>query len=371
MDKGLDIDALALIAVAHAALNDRPSALGDYLREFLASYPASTREARVRQLDRRLREQGLKADWRVAELAGEWLLEPANQLIFIGCDAYPPLLSAIPKPPPVLMVSGDAGHLKRPQVAIVGSRRATAAGRDTAYALARELAAHGLAITSGLASGIDGAAHRGALAAAAPTVAVFGCGLDHVYPPGHRELAAQIRISGTLVSELPLAARPTRHSFPRRNRIISGLALGTVVVEAALTSGSLITALQALEQGREVFAVPGPVQSTLSQGCHALIRQGAVLTERAADVLEGLDGFQGIGRRTEAEAPATPPAPLAPLEFRVLEACEFVAAGFDTLLERTGLTAPELSSILTALDMKGLVRSEYGGTFVRIAKSRA
>lgn len=371
MDKGLDIDDFALIAVAHAALNDRPSVLLEFLHDFLSGYPASTPAARVRQLDLRLHHQGLKADWRVADYAGEWLLEPTNRLIFVGSDAYPPLLATIPKPPPVLMVSGESRHLTSPQVAIVGSRRATAAGRETAYTLARELAAHGIAITSGLASGIDAAAHRGALAASAATVAVFGCGLNHVYPPAHRDLADQIGREGALVSEFPLAARPTRYSFPRRNRIISGLALGTVVVEAALTSGSLITALQALEQGREVFAVPGPVQSPLSQGCHALIRQGAVLTERAADVLEGLDGFQGMGRGAQAVLPETPAGPLAPLESRVLEACEFVAAGFDTLLERTGLTAPELSSILTALDMKGLVRSEYGGTFVRIAKTRA
>ena len=369
MDKGLDIDELALVGVAHAALNDRPALLGGFLQDFLRERAEfSGLAAGQRRLDRLLRQGDLRADWHIADTVGEWLLNPRNALVMLGTAAYPELLATIPKPPPVLMVSGDPRYLTLPQVAVVGSRRATQAGRDIAYELARDLTSQGLAITSGLASGIDAAAHRGALDATGITLAVFGCGLAHVYPPTHRALAAEISATGALVSEFPLAARPSRYSFPRRNRIISGLALGSLVVEAALTSGSLITAMQALEQGREVFAVPGSVRNALSQGCHALIKQGAVLTETAADVLRELTGFQGNLPPRPEPAPETL---LDPREQGVLAACDFEACHFDRLLERTGLTAPELSSILTALDMKGLVRSEYGGTFVRIAKSRA
>ena len=372
MDKGLDIDELALVGVAHAALNDRPVVLGGFIQDFLrerAEFPELT--VARRRLERLLRHQDLRADWQVADTVGEWLLNPRNALLVCGEASYPKLLAAIPKPPPVLMVCGDARQLALPQVAVVGSRRATQAGREIAYELARDLTGQGLAITSGLASGIDAAAHRGALDGAGVTIAVFGCGLTHIYPPTHRALAAEISDTGTLVSEFPLAARPSRYSFPRRNRVISGLALGSLVVEAALTSGSLITAMQALEQGREVFAVPGPIRSALSQGCHALIKQGAVLTETAADILRELAGFQGKLSPSPQAVHETPPTVSDPREQRVLEACDFEACHFDQLLERTGLTAPELSSILTALDMKGLVRSEYGGTFVRIAKSRA
>ena len=294
MDKGLDIDELALVGVAHAALNDRPAALGEFLQDFLENrMEGSGLAASRRRLERLLSKLDLHADWQIENSVGHWLLSPRNQLVVLGSPTYPALLMAIPKPPPVLMVSGDVRHLALPQLAVVGSRRATQAGRAIAYELARDLTTHGLAITSGLASGIDAAAHRGALDAGGVTLAVCGCGLSHVYPATHRELAAEISNSGCRISEFPLATRPTRYSFPRRNRIISGLALGSLVVEAALTSGSLITAMQALEQGREVFAVPGSVRSALSQGCHALIKQGAVLTETAADVLGTLTGFQG------------------------------------------------------------------------------
>jgi len=221
-----------------------------------------------------------------AELA--WLSETGHHLVTWADTDYPPLLREIPAPPVVLYVIGDRQSLSHPQFAIVGSRNPTPMGRENAQAFAKTLAGAGLTITSGLALGIDGAAHRGALDAGGKTIAVVGTGLDRVYPARHRDLAYAVVQQGALVSEFPLGTPPKSENFPVRNRIISGLSLGTLVVEAAVQSGSLITARLATEQGREVFAIPGSIHSPQARGCHALIRQGAKLVETAQDILEEL-----------------------------------------------------------------------------------
>jgi DNA processing protein len=278
---------------------------------------------------------------------------------------YPPLLRQIPDPPLALYVIGDRAAPGRPQLAIVGSRNPTPAGRENARAFARHLAGAGLAITSGLALGIDGAAHRGALeAGGGTTLAVVATGLDRVYPARHRELAHEIARAGALVSEFPLGVPPLPENFPIRNRVISGMALGVLVVEAAPGSGSLITARLATDQGREVFAIPGSIHSPLSRGCHALIRQGAKLVETANDILEELGVLaQAAADSAVAPLPADLPAPMAQL----LGHLGHDPANVDQLVERSGLTTEAVSSMLLQLELQGLVEAGAGGTFQRIA----
>lgn len=231
----------------------------------------------------------------------DWLGEPQHYLLVWPDLDYPPLLREIPDPPVMLYVMGNRRVLSRPQLAIVGSRHPTPMGGENARAFAKSLAGAGLVITSGLALGIDGAAHRGAVEAGGKTIAVVGTGLDRVYPPRHRDLAHDIIRHGALVSEFPLGTPPKPENFPARNRLISGLSLGTLVVEAALQSGSLITARLATEQGREVFAIPGSIHSPQSRGCHALIRQGAKLVETAQDILEELGPLASVAHQAAQE----------------------------------------------------------------------
>jgi DNA processing protein len=233
----------------------------------------------------------------------DWLGAPQHHLLVWSDPDYPPLLREIPDPPVMLYVMGDRRVLARPQLAIVGSRNPTPVGRENARAFAKSLAEAGLVITSGMALGIDGAAHRGALEAGGQTIAVAGTGLDRVYPPRHRDLAHDIARHGALVSEFPLGTPPRPENFPVRNRLISGLSLGTLVVEAALQSRALITARLATEQGREVLAIPGSIHSPQSRGCHALIRQGAKLVETARDILEELGPLASVARQAARESP--------------------------------------------------------------------
>ena len=291
-----------------------------------------------------------------------WLSQPAHHLVTWTDDDYPALLRQIPDPPPALYVLGDRAVLSHPQLAIVGSRNASAAGRENARAFARHLAGAGLAITSGLALGIDGAAHRGALEAeGGATVAVAATGLDRVYPPRHRELAHEIAARGALVSEFPLGTPPRAENFPVRNRLISGLALGVLVVEAAAGSGSLITARLATDQGREVFAIPGSIHSPLARGCHALIRQGAKLVETANDILEELGALARIAREARP-LPVDLPAP----QRQLLECLGHDPASVDQLVERSGLTVEAVSSMLLELELQGLVEAGAGGNYQRI-----
>jgi DNA processing protein len=302
--------------------------------------------------------------WR--ETAGRSILTPED-------PAYPPQLRGTADPPQVLYVLGDPEVLAQPQVAVVGSRHPTPGGTDNAYAFARALAAAGLVVTSGLAAGIDGAAHRGALAAGGLTVVVAGTGLDRVYPARHRELAHRIAAEGALVSEYWPGAPPLPEHFPRRNRILAGLALGTLVVEAALRSGSLITARLAAEEGREVFAIPGSIHNPLARGCHNLIRQGAQLVETPEEVLGVLGPLLSALHRSPVPASATPPRGAGPrLDLdhqRVLASLGHDPVAVDTLVKRCGLTAEEVSSILLLLELQGLVVAQGGGRYARSAGS--
>jgi DNA processing protein len=300
-----------------------------------------------------------------------WTQGPDAHAIPLDDPRYPPLLAQIPDPPVLLYCRGDPLILAEPQVAIVGSRNPSPQGLALTRELAARLAAWGLTIVSGLAVGIDSAAHQGALESGR-TVAVLGTGPDLVYPAVNRDLARRIAAQGVLASELPPGVGPLARNFPRRNRIVSGLALGTLVTEAALRSGSLITARHALEQGREVLAVPGSVHSPLARGCNALIRDGARLVEDAAQVLEEL-GPQLRGLlAAAAAAPAEPgePAPPAgaPLDAdhrRLLEAMGFDPVAPDELIGRTGWPAASLSSMLLVLELEGHVSSCPGGRYCR------
>lgn len=287
-----------------------------------------------------------------------WLAEERHHLISWGDADYPALLREIPDPPLVLYVHGERSALSQPQLAIVGSRNPTPLGAQNASAFARVLAQSGLAITSGLALGIDAAAHRGALEAEGKTIAVAGTGLDRVYPARHRDLAHRIAAEGALVSEFPIGTPARAEHFPVRNRLISGLSLGVLVVEAALKSGSLITARLAAEQGREVFALPGSIHSPLARGCHALIRQGAKLVETAEHVLEELGPLAQVTRQAvpQSEAPE-----LALLEHRLFDCLGHDPMHMDALIDRSGLTADIVSSILLQLELRGLVLVGPGG----------
>jgi DNA processing protein len=297
----------------------------------------------------------------------EWCQQPGQHLLPLHSPHYPQRLRDTADPPLALFVRGDPEVLSLPQIAIVGSRNPTHAGSDTATRFGDYLSSRGLAVTSGLALGIDGAAHRGALRAGGLTLAVLGAGLANIYPASHRELAEAITAEGALISEFPPDTPPRPGNFPRRNRIISGLSLGVLVVEAALRSGSLITARLALEQGREVFAVPGSIHSPLAKGCHQLIRQGAKLVETGADVLEELASQIRLPLAPEPDdlVPASRLETMDPDYQRLLEALGYDPVNSDTLIRRTGLQPSEIASMLLVLELEGHVSSEPGGLFLR------
>jgi DNA processing protein len=302
-----------------------------------------------------------------------WLEMPANSIVTADSTDYPPLLAHLDDAPSVLFVRGDVGCLRLPQLAIVGSRNPTPAGRETAESFAAHLARTGLTVTSGLALGVDAAGHRGALKAGGKTIAVCGTGLDIIYPREHESLAQQIASSGALVSEFAPGVQATRLNFPRRNRLISGLSLGTLVVEAALRSGSLITARLAAEQGREIFAIPGSIHNALSKGCHQLIRQGAQLVETAQDIFDELAPLAAtlldtplpalIRQNTDrAEVFSTP----LDKDYKILlDAVGFEPAGVDLVIHRTGFKADEVASMLLILELQGLIESYPGGLYIR------
>jgi DNA processing protein len=285
----------------------------------------------------------------------DWLAQPGNHLIPLPHADYPPVLKELPDAPPWLYVKGDPGLLSRPMLAIVGSRNATPQGRRDAQAFAGALAEAGLVIVSGLAEGIDAAAHIGGLEGGT-SVAVVGTGLDRVYPAKHRDLAHRLAERGALVTEFSLGTPPRAGNFPRRNRIISGLAMGVLIVEAALDSGSLITARLAGEQGREVFALPGSIHSPLSKGCHRLIKDGAKLVESAADILEEL--------RFQWDAPRQQGTEGLPNE--LLELMGNAPVALDQLVILSGLTVDSLSAMLLSLELEGRVAVLPGGLYQRI-----
>ncbi|WP_459872974.1 DNA-processing protein DprA [Endothiovibrio diazotrophicus] len=299
-----------------------------------------------------------------------WLAEEGNHLVTLNDPAYPALLREIADAPALLYLRGDPAMLGELQLAVVGSRTPTAGGRRAAYDFARHLGGAGLVITSGLALGVDAAAHEGALDGGGRTVAVVGTGLDRVYPARHRELAHRIAERGALVSEFPVGVGPRPEHFPRRNRIISGLSLGTLVVEAAVRSGSLITARLAAEQGREVFAIPGSIHNPLARGCHGLIRQGAKLVEQASDILEELGQLAGVALAVGAEGAAAGGPETGGGERdgeygRLLDCLGFDPLSMDRLVACSGLTAEAVSSMLLVLELDGQVESLPGGTYFR------
>jgi len=306
-------------------------------------------------------------NWQAVERDLDWLAQAQSHAITLHDTAYPPLLKQIADPPLVLFVQGNPNLITSKQLAIVGSRNPTAAGEQNAAEFARFLTEVGLTITSGLAVGIDAAAHRGALAGSGHTIAVAGTGLDRVYPARHRDLAHEIAERGALISEFPPGTPPRPENFPRRNRLISGLSLGTLVVEAALQSGSLITARLATEQGREVFAIPGSIHNPLARGCHTLLRQGAKLVETAQDILEELGALAAWGETLVPTDTSVAPAENGPKEILgLLHHVGFEPTAVDTLVERSGLTAAQVSSMLVVLELHGQVTSAPGGLYTRI-----
>ncbi|MDP2823677.1 MAG: DNA-processing protein DprA [Sulfuritalea sp.] len=297
------------------------------------------------------------------EAALDWAVQPGNRLLTLADADYPQSLLSSDDPPVLLYAKGDTAILNRPMLAVVGSRNATAQGTRDAEAFAKALGEAGLTIVSGLALGIDAAAHRGALASAAGTVAVIGTGADRLYPARNEALARSIAEKGVVLSEFPLGTPALASNFPRRNRIIAGLGLGCLVVEAALRSGSLITARLAAESGREVFAIPGSIHSPLSRGCHQLIRQGAKLVESAQDILEEL--------RWESSRAATVATDRFSVtqdsnEEQVLAVLGEAPCSLDTLSARSGLTPADLLAMLLPMELAGRVAQLPGGLYQRL-----
>ena len=289
-------------------------------------------------------------------------------LITLADSSYPSLLKEIPDPPPLLYVCGDLSVANR-NIAVVGSRNATAYGISVTQRLCADLATFDIGIVSGMALGIDTAAHQGALAAGGKTVAVLGSGFNRIYPTENRDLFKRISETGAVISEFTLDTAPEAHNFPIRNRIISGMSMGTIVVEASRKSGSLITARLAVEQNREVFAVPGSIQSFKSAGSHTLIKQGAKLVENAQDVLEELTGFmQEVPKPVESgTVDSTEKAALSPEEAAVYETLSPYPEHIDAIVRKTNIEAGKLLSCLLQLELKGMVQQLPGMLFATLA----
>jgi DNA processing protein len=355
----------ALLWVALSSI----SGLGDEsLRKLLKAFglPANIFAAPVSELTQVVNLNVARAivegpDLDALQPTREWLAQPENHFLTLADSAYPQSLLNLADAPPMLYVKGRVELLNATSMAIVGSRNATPQGEENAEAFAEVLSQAGITVISGLALGIDAAAHRGGLRGTASTIAVVGTGLDTVYPARNKTLAHQIARHGALVSEFPLATPPNRENFPRRNRIISGLASGVLVVEAALSSGSLITARLAAEQGRDVFAIPGSIHSPFSKGCHSLIKQGAKLVESAQDVLEELK-WHAPTRSTTGEADDDQPT--NPL----LQHMGYDPVSVDALAARAQLSAEKISQTLLELELSGDISSLPGGLFQRLKK---
>lgn len=304
-----------------------------------------------------------KPDWSIINYDLSWLAQVNNHVLTITDPDYPPLLKQLTDPPPLLFIRGNPLLLSLPQIAIVGSRNPSSLGIETAFNFSKSLSQQGFVITSGLALGIDAASHRGALNAKAHTIAVAGTGLDRVYPARHKDLATEIVNTGAMVSEFPPGTAAKASNFPRRNRIISGLSQGLLVVEAARFSGSLITARMALEQNREVFAIPGSIQNPLARGCNALIREGAKLVETTQDILEELNQYyQQDNNLIPNQNQSTLDLELQTLLNRVL----FSPTSIDNLVAETGESVESISSMLLILELQGYLEATAGGCYTRI-----
>ncbi len=297
----------------------------------------------------------------------DWASQPGQHLLTLADSAYPQALLDIPDPPTLLYTRGRVDLLNQPSLAMVGSRHPTPQGQDNAHQFAAALSKAGLVIVSGLALGIDAAAHQGALACGGDSVAVIGTGNDRIYPARNRDLAIALAERGCVISEFPLGTPVAAANFPRRNRLISGLARAVLVVEATVDSGSLITARLAAEQGREVCAIPGSIHAPQARGCHKLIKQGAKLVETAEDVLEELGLDHRRPQKTDAPTPATHSDD--PNGTRILTALGYDPCSLDTLIQRCGLTAEALSVILLRLELDGQVAALPGERYQRLPGS--
>ncbi|WP_442923360.1 DNA-processing protein DprA [Methylomonas sp. LL1] len=301
--------------------------------------------------------------WDLVEQDLVWLEQPENFAITLEDEAYPEALREIASPPPVLFVKGNPELLRWPQIGMVGSRNPSTIGTRIAFEFARALAEAGFVITSGMALGIDAASHRGALDAGGFTIAVAGTGLDRVYPACHKQLATDIAGSGALISEFPPGTGAKAGHFPRRNRIISGLCQGLLVVEAALQSGSLITARLALEQNREVFAIPGSIHNPLARGCNALIRQGAKLVETVEDIFEELGQYNQLYKPIATQIGQTA---LDLEQQNLLKLIPYSPITVDNLVQESGYSVETVSSMLLVLELQGYIAAAAGGSYYRI-----
>jgi len=301
----------------------------------------------------------------------DWLALDNNHILTRSDSRYPSLLSTIPSAPPVLFVKGDLDVLRFPQIAIVGSRHPTRQGKENAWQFAKHLVEKGFICTSGLAMGIDAAVHEGALAGDGYTVAVMAHGLDQIYPKRNQKLAEQVVESGVLISEYPIGVGPRAEYFPRRNRIVSGMSLGVLVVEAAKKSGSLITAREAIQQNREVFAIPGSIHNPLAKGCHELIRQGAKLVDSAEHLIEELSAIVGAHKQMELaltgldEEPGNSlhvkDYPSGSVEEKLMNVLEYEPCSVDDLIQVTGLSVSEVNSALVMMELDGVISGTHQG----------
>lgn len=306
-------------------------------------------------------------DWSSVDLALDWLAsDSSHHIVSILDPAYPELLKDITDAPPIVYGIGNIDLLQTPQIAIVGSRNCTPGGADTARDFSSFLSNAGLTITSGMALGIDQHAHQAALDNGGHTVAVIGTGIDRIYPSANKHLAYEIAEKGLIVSEFPLGTPPNNSNFPKRNRIISGLSLAILVVEATRKSGSLITARLGIEQGREVFAIPGSIHNPQSKGCHHLIRQGAKLVDQASDIIDDIGSLLGyMAEQTETHTESQADSTLDSEYQALLDAMGYDPVSIDTLVNRSGLTIEQLSSMLLILELNDQIKTAPGGLFVR------
>jgi DNA processing protein len=359
MDLDTELEAWVKLSLA-------PGLSDEHFRRLLVGFrgPQQILAASAAELARIVPQRVVAAVWapisqEQMRMIGTWLDDAANHIVTLADSSYPQGLLQIADPPPLIYAKGRLDLLNHASFAIVGSRNATQQGLAHAESFARVLSDAGLTIVSGLALGIDAAAHRGGLEGASSSIGVVGTGLDIVYPARNRELAHQLAQHGCIISEFALGAAPVAANFPRRNRLISGLARGCLVVEAAISSGSLITARMANEQGKDVFAIPGSIHSPLAKGCHSLIKQGAKLVEKAEDILEELQ-IPASGTQ-HAEKSETEPA-----TDRVLEALGFDPWDIDTLSARSGMGAEKIAALLTEWEIEGRVEALPGGRYQRV-----
>ena len=367
-----DSDILAWLAIGRAGTCNGRSVLRALAAfgSVCGLFEAGDRELAALGFSRTTVDGIRRVDWEAICRERDALGRCGVSIVPIGTSGYPERLAAIASPPPVLYCHGNPAVLERPQIAIVGSRAATRGGRARARALAGELGACGLVVTSGLARGIDTAAHRGALDVGSPSVAVIATGPDRIYPRSNADVARELVDTGTVVTERAPGTPPLPGNFPRRNRLISGLSLGVLVVEASLRSGSLITARFAADEGREVFAVPGSVDSPLSRGCHSLIRDGAKLVESVADVLDEFGHLvtlpvPGVDMHSVGDGSRGTAGNLGTLERSVLDSVGHDPVTLDQLVGYTGMTADRLASTLLALEIDGWLDMLPGNRYVR------